>query len=212
MGTIRNGGNGAFSGKAGSFIGSSWRDINYMRGIPKISKKPKTLKQLEQQAKFAAAVKFLQPVKDLLNVGFGGQKQGKASGYNLAVKDVLENAISGIYPDFNIDYSKARFAKGSLAAPVGSAVIAEAGELLLSWSPDLNPFNAFIDDEVTVLIFDPASNIYLSGPIGILRVEAEMTISIPAAYLGNTVHIYMFYMSRQGKLSNSAYVGESVVV
>jgi hypothetical protein len=31
MGTIRNGGNGAFSGKAGSFIGSSWRDINLTR-------------------------------------------------------------------------------------------------------------------------------------------------------------------------------------
>jgi len=212
MGTIRNGGNGAFSGKAGSFIGSSWRDINYMRGIPKISKKPKTLKQLEQQAKFAAAVKFIQPVKDLLNVGFGGQKPGKASGYNLALKHVLENAISGTYPDLSIDYTKAQFAKGSLAAPLGSAVLAEAGELLLSWSPDLNPYNAFIDDEVTVLIFDPVSNIYMSGPIGISRVEGEMTISIPSAYLGNTVHIYMFFMSRQGKLSNSAYVGESVVV
>jgi len=212
MGTIRNGGNGAFSGKAGSFIGSSWRDINYMRGIPKISKKPKTLKQLEQQAKFAAAVKFIQPVKDLLNVGFGGQKPGKASGYNLALKHVLENAISGTYPEISIDYTKAQFAKGSLAAPLGSAVLAEAGELLLSWSPDLNPYNAFIDDEVTVLIFDPVSNIYMSGPIGISRVEGEMTISIPSAYLGNTVHIYMFFMSRQGKLSNSAYVGESVVV
>ncbi|SDN19389.1 hypothetical protein SAMN05421813_1751 [Daejeonella rubra] len=212
MGTIRNGGNGAFSGKAGSFIGSSWRDINYMRGIPKISKKPKTLKQLEQQAKFAAAVKFIQPVKDLLNVGFGGQKPGKASGYNLALKHVLENAISGTYPDLSIDYTKAQFAKGSLAAPLGSAVLAEAGEFLLSWSPDLNPFNAFIDDEATVLIYDPVSNIYMSGPIGILRVDGEMTISIPSAYLGNTVHVYMFFMSRQGKLSNSAYVGESVVV
>ena len=70
MGTIRNGGNGAFSGKAGSFIGSSWRDINYIKGLPKISSKPKTLKQLEQQAKFAAAIRFLQPVKDLLNIGF----------------------------------------------------------------------------------------------------------------------------------------------
>ena len=212
MGTIRNGGNGAFSGKAGSFIGSSWRDINYMRGIPKISNKPKTLKQLEQQAKFAAAVKFIQPVKDLLNVGFGGQKPGRASGYNLAVKHVLENAISGTYPDLSIDYSKAQFAKGSLAAPIGSAVLAEAGQLLLSWSPDLNPFNAFIDDEATVLIYDPVSNIYMSGPLGISRVDGEMTISIPSAYLGNTVHVYMFLMSRQGKLSNSVYVGESVVV
>lgn len=212
MGTIRNGGNGAFSGKAGSFIGSSWRDISYMRGIPKISKKPKTLKQLEQQARFATAVKFLQPIKDLLNVGFGGQKSGKATGYNLAVKHVLDQAIAGSYPDFVIDYPKVQFAKGSLAAPVGAAALAEAGELVVTWSDDLNPFNANMDDEVTVVIFDPATNIYLSGPMGVTRVEAVMYIPIPAAYLGNTVHVYMFYMSRDSKLSNSVYVGELVVV
>jgi len=56
MGTIRNGGNGAFSGKAGSFIGSSWRDINYIEGLSKLSTKPKCEKQLEQQAKFAMAI------------------------------------------------------------------------------------------------------------------------------------------------------------
>lgn len=212
MGTIRNGGNGAFSGKAGSFIGSSWRDINYMRGIPKISKKPKTLKQLEQQARFATAVKFLQPVKDLLNVGFGGQKSGKATGYNLAVKQVLESAIGGTYPDFVINYPKVLFAKGSLAAPVGGVVQAEAGGVVVSWSPDLNPHNGFMDDEVNILIFDPANNIYLSGEMGVARVQGEMNIPIPAAYLGNTVHVYMFFMSRQGRLSNSVYVGESVIV
>lgn len=212
MGTIRNGGNGAFSGKAGSFIGSSWRDISYMRGIPKISKKPKTLKQLEQQARFATAVKFLQPVKDLLNVGFGSQKSGKATGYNLALKHVLDYAIGGVYPDFVIDYPKAQFAKGSLAAPVGAAAQAEAGELVVTWSPVLNPFNAYLDDEVTVIIFDPATNIYLSGPMGVTRMQAEMNIPIPAVYLGNTVHVYMFYMTREGRLSNSVYVGELVVV
>jgi len=74
-----------------------------MRGIPKISRKPKTLKQLEQQAKFAAAIKFLGPIKDMLNVTFGAQKQGKASGYNLAVKDILDHAITGTYPDYSID-------------------------------------------------------------------------------------------------------------
>lgn len=63
MGTFRNGGNGAFSGKTGSFIGSNWSDINYIKGIPRISNKPKTQKQLEQQAKFALAVRFLRPVK-----------------------------------------------------------------------------------------------------------------------------------------------------
>ena len=55
-------------------------------------------------------------------------------------------------------------------------------------------------------------NIYLSGPLGVLRPEGEMTIAIPPAYLGNTVHVYMFFMSRVGKVSNSAYAGQTVIV
>jgi hypothetical protein len=33
MGTLRNGGNGTFIGKAGSFIVSSWKDISYMKKL-----------------------------------------------------------------------------------------------------------------------------------------------------------------------------------
>lgn len=211
MGTIRNGGNGAFSGKAGSFIGSSWRNISYIKGLPKISNKPKSLAQLDQQARFATAVKFLQPVKDLLNLGFSSQTKGRASGYNMAVKHVLENAIAGVYPDYEIDYTKAMFSKGGLAAPVAAEVTVDTGYLVLTWSGDLNPHNGFSDDEVTVLIYDPVNDIYLSGPMGILRPEGEMIIPVPSAYLGNTVHVYMFFMSRTGKLSRSAYAGSAVI-
>lgn len=35
MGTIRQGANGSFRGKAGSVIGSSWKGIDYIKGLPK---------------------------------------------------------------------------------------------------------------------------------------------------------------------------------
>ncbi|WP_411274424.1 DUF6266 family protein, partial [Daejeonella sp.] len=91
---------GAFSGKAGSFIGSNWRDINYIKGILRISNKPKTQKQLEQQAKFALAVRFLRPVKLQVEAGFSKIKQGHTTSYNLALKQILVNAITGTYPDY----------------------------------------------------------------------------------------------------------------
>ena len=212
MGTLRNGGNGTFIGKAGSFIGSTWKDISYMKGIPKISNKPKTLRQLEQQAKFATAIKFLGPIKDLLNVGFNSQTQGKASGYNMAVKYTLDNAIIGTYPDFAIDYAKVMVAKGSTAAPVGPTVSAVPASLVITWSPDINPHNGFLDDEVTAVIFDPLNNIFLSGLMGILRPDGEMIVPIPAAYLGNTVHVYVFFMARTSRVSNSSYAGSAVIV
>lgn len=49
MGRIKQGANGGFSGKAGSVIGSSWKEIEYIKGRPKVSNKPATQRQLEQQ-------------------------------------------------------------------------------------------------------------------------------------------------------------------
>ncbi len=49
MGRIKQGANGGFSGKAGSVIGSSWKGIEYIKGRPKVSNKPATQRQLEQQ-------------------------------------------------------------------------------------------------------------------------------------------------------------------
>lgn len=39
MGTIRQGANGSFRGKAGSVIGSSWKGIDYIKGLPKSGQK-----------------------------------------------------------------------------------------------------------------------------------------------------------------------------
>jgi len=35
MGSYSKGANGIFSGKVGSIIGSSWRSIDYLKGLPK---------------------------------------------------------------------------------------------------------------------------------------------------------------------------------
>lgn len=104
MATLLNGINGSFSGKVGDLVGSSWRGIHYVKRVPKISTKPKTEKQLAQQARFALAVRFANPVKDILNIGFR-QRHKPATGYNLGIKHILENAIRGDYPNYSIDYT-----------------------------------------------------------------------------------------------------------
>ena len=122
MGTIRKGANGGFSGKAGSVVGSSWRDVDYIKGLPKLSSKPATERQLEQRAKFATAVNFLQPVKQLLNLGFSTQRTGRATGYNIGLRHLLENAIAGDYPTYGIDYSKVVISKGGHGKSLGCKI------------------------------------------------------------------------------------------
>jgi len=208
MGTIRKGALGGFSGKAGSIVGSSWRDINYIKGLPKLSNKPKTVKQLEQQGKFAIAIRFLLPVKSLMNVTYGQIKSGRATGFNMAMKQVLDNAITGTYPEYEIDFPNAQLAKGNLGTPSDLVLLAEDLNLTVSWSPRFDKLNRFITDEMTVLVFDPVSRDFVIGPADVLRTAGTTVVEIPSEWSGRTVHVYMFYIALNGKdVSNSIHAG-----
>lgn len=206
MGILINGVNGAFSGKVGNMVGSSWLGKSYVKSMPKKSKKPQSEKQLAQQAKFALATRLLQPVKDMLFT-FRKPKMA-ASGYNMAMRYVLQHAITGNYPDFEIDHSQMIYSQGSLGSAQGLDVLADGGTLMVGWWPDRNRFNAFDDDEVQILIYDPEAETYIKGPSGIVRCEGMCTIPLPSEQSGHTLHVYVSCISRNGgKYSYSQYAG-----
>lgn len=210
MGIIKKGANGGFSGRAGSVIGSSWKDIDYIKGLPKKSNKPATQSQLEQQARFALAVKTLQPITSLLNEGFKGQKTGRATGYNLALQHLLNNAITGIYPDYVVDFKEMLISKGNLSKPASVTLSVDAGSLLITWTVLLSKYGAFADDEATVLIYNPAKEIYLPAE-GAIREEGELQLALPVDFDGDTLHVFLFFTNRTGtKNSESIYAGQIV--
>jgi hypothetical protein len=213
MGTIRNGGNGAFSGKAGSFIGSNWRDINYIKGLPRISNKPKTQKQLEQQAKFALAVRFLRPVKVQVEAGFSKVKQGHTTSYNLALKQILNNAITGTYPDYEIDYPHVAFSQGPISGIADIAILPETEMLVMSWSTRVIKANSFMSDEVHFLVYEPESSDYVIGPPNIVRSAQTAEIEMPSDWAGKTVHVFVYCRTIEKKdVSDSMYAGSAVVL
>ena len=213
MGTIRKGALGGFSGKAGSIIGSSWRDISYIKGLPKLSNKPKSEKQLEQQARFSMALRFLLPVKDFLNIGFNDLKQGRSTGFNVAIKTLLAKAIIGIYPALEIDYPFAEFARGPLSSPDSVTVTPQAAKLVLNWATDVVFTSGNTDDELIVLVHEPSSNNYVAGPPNAVRSGGMVEVVMPSDWIGMTVHIYVYFISKKGdRVSNSKYAGTAIIV
>lgn len=214
MGTIRNGANGGFSGKAGSVIGSRWNDISYIKGLPKISTKPASLKQLDQRARFSAVLKFMGPIKDMLLLGYRGQKSGRTTGFNLGIQHALGNAVIGIYPDYGLDKSKVQISKGTVQPPsslvVSSAV---AGSLEVAWSAQVNELNAFPEDTMVVLLYNEQQNFFLSYTKAGTRVEMGTILEIPEDFAGQTVHAYFFYVNRDGdRQSPTTYAAPIVIV
>lgn len=213
MGTIRKGANGGFSGKAGSVVGSSWRDIEYIRGLPRLSNKPKSEKQLEQQAKFSMAINVLLPVKKQIDIGFGNIKQGRTTSYNLALRHMLDYAIIGTYPALEIDFSQIAFAQGRLSGVSGVILLSEPENIKVFWSNSVLKSNSKPSDVLTAMVYEPESNDYVIGPPDIARAAGMMDIVMPSDWLGKTVHVYLFFISLNGQLvSNSAYGGSITVL
>ncbi len=205
MGTIRNGGNGAFSGKAGSFIGANWKNIDYIKGIPRKSSKPPTQKQLDQRARFGLILSLLGQIKDILDFGFKAQEAGKRTGFNVGIQHALNNAIVGDYPSLEIDYSKILVSKGTLAKASVVATRLVTQELELQWPVILNTRNSFAGDKLMVIVYNPKQNMFLDFENPALREDGMVNLSLPLAFDNQELHIYTFFQQH-----DSNRVSESV--
>lgn len=203
---------GAYSGRVGNVVGSSWHGIDYIRSLPKKSSKSVSEDQLAQRSRFRMVTAFLKSIKDILKVGYSDSKQKGRLGYNVAFQHVINNAIDGIYPDQTIDYSAVQIASGSLAGLMGLEVEESAPQVLtLTWQAEVNRFNAFHDDQVIALLYNVDDN-FFSVYEAAVRQDASLEISLPTSYAGARVVGWVFNIHRDGVItSTSQFVGEFLI-
>ncbi|GAA4777954.1 hypothetical protein GCM10023231_00490 [Olivibacter ginsenosidimutans] len=207
MAKFVNGANGTFSGKVGSVIGSSWRSIHYMRGLSKKRTKPFSEGQIAQQLRFSLMGRLLLPLRGLMEIGFANLDTSHATLFNLVMARNLP-AVEGEYPDFSINYSQLQFSNGSLLQPRGVSVALASGILTLSWNPQTTPFNGKADDEVYTLLYDQEQQLFYTADTVVTRGEGQVEIPLDAESVGHTGEVWLFAMSRDGKLiSPTVYAG-----
>ncbi|HWL00726.1 MAG TPA: DUF6266 family protein [Parapedobacter sp.] len=209
MGVIRRGANGGFKGKAGSVIGSSWKSIDYIKGLYKKRTKPATEEQLMQQSKFRLLMRFLMPLKVFLRVGYGQRKTDTHTPMNVAFQDNLNRVISGDYPDYTLDYSQVRIAEGYSSGGTESAS-ATAGELTVTWDTALNTMYEQKDDDlVYIVLYHPGIDQFLTTPTPPQRADGTVTVTLPTQFQAGEAHAWLFTADRKGRnVSRSRYLGE----
>lgn len=212
MGKYKKGILGAFSGKIGTVVGSSWKGIEYMRSLPRPSTKAATDQQMIQRAKFALVSAFFRSASALINMGYQSLAQGK-SGYNVATSDFIADAIIGTYPDFEIDYSKVLFSKGTLTGAYGVNAVSESGSVKVSWDDNSNSGTAKASDQIVILVYNPDKGQFVYDiNTGALRSAAEDTLLMPVEFLGDTVEVWVAFMTPDKKIfSTSMYVGQVLI-
>ena len=212
MSTINQGILGGFSGKVGTVIGGSWKGISYMRSIPASVSNPRTPAQLEQRAKFTAIVQFLRPLTAFLRIGFKSQAI-KKSAFNAAMAFNFKNIITGIYPAFDIDYSKVSVSQGNLPGALNPLTTSVAtGTVRFAWEDNSWETDASDDDQAVLVVYNPARQAAVSVIGGITRAVGSQTITLPDSFTGDEVQCYIaFINANQSVISNSQYVSGLLV-
>jgi len=212
MGKISQGILGGLSGKVGNVIGGSWKGIDYIRIKPTSVANPRTTGQVNQRNKFTATIEFLQPNKEFINVGYKSYAIKKTA-FNAAMSEILGNAITGIAPDFSVDYSAALLSKGSLSGVLNpSTDLTTTGQVSFSWDDNSTESNANATDKAMLLVYNPSKKESTYILAGAERNVGNEVVNIPSTYVGDTIELFMAFVAVDGKVSNSSYVGSGTAV
>jgi hypothetical protein len=212
MGKINQGILGGFSGKVGNVIGGNWKGIDYMRVKPASVANPQTEGQVDQRSKFSTVLRFLQPMKDFVKIGFKGYAN-KMTEFNSAMSYNLKNSITGSYPNFTIDYANALISRGSLASVLnGAANSASAGSVSFTWDDNSSDGNAQATDKSMLLVYNADKDEAIFVTEGAVRNAGSQALTVPDSYSGGVVQCFISFISEDGlSVANSKHVGSVTV-
>lgn len=212
MGKINQGILGGISGKVGNVIGGSWKGISYLRVKPSSVANPKTEKQLTQRMRFSLTIGLLKPMTEFLRVGFKLQPN-RMSPFNAAMSYNVNSALTGVYPDFLIDYSLVLVSKGSLTGVhSGYAASSTPSQIMVSWVDNSNQGNALPSDKSLIMLLNPSRGEAIYTTSGPLRSLGIANFDLPPQYFGESIEVYLGFISDAGtKVSNSSYLGSVIV-
>ncbi|SDZ84840.1 DUF6266 family protein [Pedobacter hartonius] len=208
---------GEVSGLVGSVVGAVVRGVATIRSRPKKSTKPPVQSQVNQRTKFGIATDFITSAKRVVDIGFQSYKN-RMSPSNAAVQDLLNNAITGVAPNFKIDYPNVTLSKGSLPdSPSMKLLPPVAGaQLVVTWNPvELGEEDALVygQDLTVFMVYDEDANRFLFLVRAASREAGRRELDLPYFFVGDKLHVWVFFVSPDGKsVSTSQYLGSGIAI
>lgn len=177
-----------------------------MRALTKPTN-PKTEKQVNQRSKFTLALNFLKPITPFLRVGYK-LFTTKQTAFNAAMSHVLNNAVIGDNENAVIDFASVLVSKGTLNTAIGATASYISGTITFTWVDNSNTTLANATDKALIVVYNEAKSEAVYGVEGSDRLSLSQSIQLPEEWLGDRVHMYLGFITADGKnVSNSVYVG-----
>jgi len=208
MGILRKGIFGGFEKRTGALIGRrvKGKSIIYARQHKKA--KLRSVAQLDHQVRFDLTISVLKWFSDLIAIGFK-RIGGKGSAFNAAVRYNFNALVTGISPDYVIDYSKLVYSRGSLEGLHHPTINRLGDGVQVSWLSDgQTRFNQY-SDKATFAIYCPDKEMIMKFPEHAIRSAMGCFLPLPPDLTAIIMHVWMSLISADGKLmSDSVYLGK----
>ncbi len=170
MGRIQKGILGPVSGTVGTVIGGSWKGISYLRSQPISKKRTPTVDQLDHQLKFSVVLNFVQTMVALVQQTF--KKQAiRMSEFNAAFSYNYHNAVTGIAPDYDIDFAKALVSRGDLPNATAPAATLTNNKVFFTWTDNSGTGAAAGKDKAVLEAFCRNYNLTLFSTTAAVRAD-----------------------------------------
>lgn len=208
MGIIGQGILGGFRKKVGPVVGAFHGDLNTMRAMPRVSNKPPTDKQRVSRTKFGLVTGFLIYMAEMIEEFYKGT--GTTSPMNEAVSYHVKNAVTGVAPNFTIDYTKLQFSKGALRVPSSYSVDTTAsGKIDFNWVLD-GMDSRYKDgtDMINVMVYNPVKDQFVTMMSAAPRSAMTYVLPLPLEFIGDSIYCYFNFSStkRKNLYSDSVFV------
>src|SRR5690606_37823335 len=132
--------------------------------------------------------------------------------FNAAMSYNLNNAITGTYPNFMIDYASALVSRGGLTGAANGAVSSSGGLVEFTWTDNTGSGNAQATDKALLVVYNPAKDQAIYDNAGEARSVAAQNLAMPNDFIGDDVEAFIGFISEDGKeVANSVYIGSVTV-
>ncbi|SEA81450.1 hypothetical protein SAMN05443550_105298 [Pedobacter hartonius] len=198
---------GPFSGKLGNVIGYiDQKGQQRLRTVGEHKFMNPSVRLRETWLKTSLTTAFLKPVTEFIRMGFAAQAKSEGmSAYNLAAS-VTRKAITGTYPDLQIDFSKVLFSSGMMPVAREPETIAVDGGLMFSWDHTRLENGTRAGDQVMLMAYFPGSSKAVFLRSGAKRSQGYEFLSLPVLAEQEPVETYISFISEDhSSISNSIY-------
>lgn len=213
MGQLKNGPFSGFTGRTGSLVGYRKFGKWVMAAVKATASREPSLLQTYTIIKFTMIVEWLGWTSDFIEIGYQNYAS-EMSPMNAAVKYNLEKAVTGIAPAFTIDYPNVLLSRGRLA-PAYQLVMSTTldAQLDFSWAANIGTWKGATTDDAAFIVYNPSKQEFVIMIGAVTRAALSFDMELPSAFSGDNVHVYMAFVSEDGKrVSTSVYVGATVVM